>query len=499
MGKEEKDILEGVKKEMEKPHNNRKELLVSPRPVKALKYIIFAIPAIIFFYLIATNFLISHEFNHFYDIGSEKDNYLGPSSRITLPLEDNGTDYRNITNSLVYFSVPIPRGSEKVYLEIRFTGNLSGYSMLLGAKDQESWHYSWNTIFNPSIEKISDRKISPGIYRINPILPNLSLQGVLNAPGIAIGATEELLPVPNNLDFEPSSLNITTSLRGQHTFYLYLNDSLRMEIEKQDLNWYNGSDELGISLYDSKNDIISELVMQDDGITGINKSISRISKGIFMADSLEEGVYRLEFSDFDGLIRSLSFNTGKVVVDKKIYLADSNVFFPGLEKSSTIYTNTSRYGEISFRTWHHNGLQNVVLDDQTIRVKEISNATSIRLLSGFHVITSPKNDIIIENSGYFSFTPGSYFEPFVNRILPVRNDVSWIEENLDYIVTDYAPPLYEEGWYTANTEFFIDDLYLVDNQLSFVISIPLLSGEASGNQVSIDWINITVYKPGSLY
>ncbi len=490
-----------VKEELEKEHIDTKEFLTVPRHVKIIKILLLLlIPLFIFEYLILTNFLISHEFSYFYDIGAEDDNYLTPLDRISESFTNEArVSYRNLTSGLVYFDVPIPRGAEKVKVKVKFKDNFPDSKFILGAKDQEVWHYRWNTLYNPFLDNLSEFYIGSGVYKIS----QKSYYKDFNiSEGFIIGVdtNSKLDIVPRIInDYSADETLITTSLRGGHTFYIYASGDLEIEIKKQDINWYNGSDELDISLLDVNGSLISNLTISDDGVLDNNKLESEIQIGVLKIPNLAEGVYKLEFSNFDGLIREIKINTNKIVVSNKIFLADSDIYIKGIEKPSVLYTEFMRPSEISFKTWHNSALQTVYVNNKKVHINEKINSRIFSGEVGGYTIKSNKNDIIIETLGYFAFSKKSYFEPFKNRVVQIKNDKEWVVNNLDYVITDYFIPKKEGEWVIAETEFYIDDLYIKDNKLSIAFNVPHLSrDEFVDYTIPIDWINITVYKSGIL-
>ena len=146
-------ILEVVKEKI--------NTLNEPLTVKVLKIIIIFIPLFILGYVFYANVIASQDFQYFYDIGAGKENSLSPISRIT-PSINSTPNYRNLTNGLVYFTVPIPRGSDTVSVQVRFKDNFPQRSQFkLGAKDKEEWHYIWRTM-HTSIGRTNDTWIIGG-------------------------------------------------------------------------------------------------------------------------------------------------------------------------------------------------------------------------------------------------------------------------------------------------------------------------------------------------
>ena len=125
------------------------EYVTDLRYIKLIKFAVLIIPLVIFGYLIYNNFIVSQDFTYFYDIGSEKDNYLSPATRISDKIIEEDVNYRNMTGHLVYFNVPIPRGAETIKVQAKFKDNFPKNTKLrFGAKDQEVWHYVYKEVFN---------------------------------------------------------------------------------------------------------------------------------------------------------------------------------------------------------------------------------------------------------------------------------------------------------------------------------------------------------------
>lgn len=147
IAKEEKALEKEIKKDIGGIIDYAKE----PKHIKIIK--IFAILAVIGIigYLLYANFIISQDFNYFYDIGSEQDAkkpYLTPISRVSDIVNEN----REMTDGLVYFTANIPRGSETISVQARFKDNFPNNSLMsIGASDNSTaWHYKYNLIFSTS-------------------------------------------------------------------------------------------------------------------------------------------------------------------------------------------------------------------------------------------------------------------------------------------------------------------------------------------------------------
>ena len=372
--------------------------------------------------------------------------------------------------------------------------------MTIGAKDREEWHYKWNQLYNPALNRLDEFQNKEGVYLINKNKYLLPLDELKYERGVII-ATDNPYPLLPNiiLDYNKTETLINVSLRGGHTFYIYASGDLEVNVKKQDINWYDGSDELQISLYKDEV-LVKNITIPDDGITTVNKSQVKIQTEKITINNLEEGVYKLEFSNFDGLIKEVKLNTNKIVAEI-IFLADNELY--NVEtKPSRLYFESSRAGQIRLMTYHSVGIQNISYMEngvnKTFNFYQEDKPLYMNISAGKYEMSFPKNDIIVSAPAYFSFEKNQYFEPFKQVILPVKNDFDWIENNVDYLVTNYKKPTEDNGWLIAETEFDTkNNLYLKDNQLSLVFNIPHLTNpEFKNYTIPIDWINITVYKPG---
>jgi hypothetical protein len=161
-----------------KSTNTRAKKKNQKKHIKKINYII---PIAILFLVFYQNFLISQEFNHFYDIGSQN-NYLSPDYRISEKIVED-TTYTNLTGHLVYFYVDIPNFSEEVKVQVRFKDNFpEGQKLELGARDQEDWHYTWHELYIPTQEEgWITRETTFNIQEENLTLNKNKLSLVLNS------------------------------------------------------------------------------------------------------------------------------------------------------------------------------------------------------------------------------------------------------------------------------------------------------------------------------
>jgi hypothetical protein len=124
------------------------EHIKEPKHIKILKILVIIIALGVIGFLIYNNFLVSKEFNYFYDIGGEEDAknpYLTPTDRVSDIQMWENISYRNLTWGVVYFYQELPTGSDKIRVNVKFMNTLpKDYRLSIGIKDKEEWSYTYN-------------------------------------------------------------------------------------------------------------------------------------------------------------------------------------------------------------------------------------------------------------------------------------------------------------------------------------------------------------------
>src|SRR3989338_8816915 len=190
-----------------------------PKHIRIIKILIILIPLVILSYLLYAHIFSEREFNYFYDIGGEGDNYLTPLQRISEKFED-GENYRNLTQNLVYFNSPIVPGSKNVKVEVKFSDSFNQDSIFyVGAKDKQVWHYDFKPIYNPSLSDDSNFIYYQGAYKTSDKLDNLKREQILEGTNFVIASDNKLLMKERkDINFSHEISIINTSLRGGHIF-----------------------------------------------------------------------------------------------------------------------------------------------------------------------------------------------------------------------------------------------------------------------------------------
>lgn len=485
-----------------------------------LKVLIILIPLIFLEYILYSNFLMTQNVENFYDIGSEKDNYLSPVGRISDKMTELGVNYRNITNNLVYFDIPIPEHSETVNVSVKFKDNFPENSEFsLGAKDQEDWHYTYNILYRPTIEKLMEKypyekQDDLMLFKLNEKAGNYSIHDFYTNPPSVNLATDQNIIIPDFKipDYQPREFEIKTALRGSQIFYIYIKGNFELEVEKADLNWYEedekGEDTLTMNLYDLNKTLIASETIKDDGEEEKNPDKDNLdtqSKKLSVSN-LKEGVYKLELkNNGDMLITNIKLNQDKIILSQPYFPAQSEAYFNDFEEKSKVYFKAIEPITLTAQTDHDYAAdQTLKINNFELEIKKKSKEYSINLpaYDGFYELTSKKNDVRIKGPEFFSFSQDSWFDPFKGKNIELKQDIDYLEKNADYVLTRYNPVKdLGDGWKLAETSFEISDLYIKANNLNLLFNAPHLAEnkpETNKLYIAIDWINATVHKPALL-
>ncbi len=412
---------------------------------KNIRKILIPLYTVIILYIIYMNITpFGGTTEHKIDIGEESDMkkdsaYLaGPLERITGPLTEGQTNYRDLTHSLVYFNLPANSiyPDSGIELKIRYkVSPANSTKILLGGKDTDEWHYRYMTLYNPSDKYLQDHyphmQECSAVYLYSTENIILDCPGMINSLGSALYPNEPVLA--KNFDksramttYEPSGKNSTLfnySLRGDHTFYTYINNNkLDLKIQKYDQNWYNGSDVLNIRIYGPDNALFANLTIEDDSIgekTGESGPIQEESYHF----TAQKGTYRIVLDDLsvgaDVITKSIEISSGKLVFENRIFTLDPSEF----------HTKAVLPSEIRFTTYHEPFTQDIYLDNRIVSVDNPATTYTAYLMEGARTITIPKGDIIMQSDNYYSPDADSYFEPYRYSFRDYDTYMSLLQKN----------------------------------------------------------------------
>lgn len=256
---------------------------------------------------------------------------------------------------------------------------------------------------------------------------------------------------------ENSKTKIEKTLRGPQDFYVYLSRELAMEIEKSDLNWYDGSDEVKIELRDMDGNIIFDNeIISDDGTTNISKKESEIITKKINKKIDKSGIYQLNISEggkakSDWVIKKITINTNKIIFSEKNNL---------ILDEADLYTETFEPKEVGIYVWHKNAKQDILINSSeqkneeklSISDAELGQWIYTKLEKGSHRIKT-KGDQKIKGTN-FSLSPENYFEPFIYDLTESRSP--------HFILTDFYYSK-EGNWSKISKSLNNDDMEKVNN------------------------------------
>ncbi|MDP2708640.1 MAG: hypothetical protein Q8O93_01115 [bacterium] len=254
--------------------------------------------------------------------------------------------------------------------------------------------------------------------------------------------------------------------RGSYQFYTYIkNEELDYSFDFIDLNLNQDSDPIDIKVY-SPDGLIKTEHLADQGEN------SRRA-GIKIAD-LAEGVYRLSVIANDDIITNgIITAQSEFSLINRVWLASGNNKIPAVFTDSRI---------INAQTSNPASLQKIKAGAGELDLNETYRQISLKAVEPITELGIIKDDIIISGNGVFSFAEGGLLNPSFKTVGP---NLGINEENINYVLTGYKPPVLSVEWQTAEAEFDLTKAYRENGKFQFLISLPGLKAEeaASGQAV----------------
>jgi len=255
---------------------------------------------------------------------------------------------------------------------------------------------------------------------------------------------------------------IDETFRGNIRFVIYLKDTLNLTLGKQDLNYYSGSDEYLIELYDVGNRLVFKDKLSDDGITINSKEKTDPRFETFSVHNLEEGLYSLRLTNLkgdnehpDSTITYIKINTNKIVSTRQIHILTP----------CTLSFELSENTVLKFYVWHREALQTIVIEGTTNRIINLDESSfkkqiPVELPPGKYSL-SVKGDLYVSGTN-FAFTKNSWFQPY--KYTP-------------YVTVSSHRYLGEGDWLLARKIFHSSDIMLYEGK--FIFRLQKRGGEAA--------------------
>jgi len=398
----------------------------------------------------------------------------------------------------VYFSFYSPRGFDTAELTIKYRSHLATATPIIEVgvlRDKlsgqyelqpiendivDSYRFSWSRLEDaPGRLILQKEKYYDDASAFENDLKIGSLKECPGGPTACVAAYNYPLDVvfrlPDYSEISPTVIN--QPLRGAHQFYVYFRPGFwRLAFDFKDLNLDRGQDPITVNVYSGSDKVASQILpdnnpTSDDG-RGEDKSL------IVSGSAAVSGLYRVEIKVSDDIVISkLSSSSDRISFINKIWPvsgSDRLVLFTDASQIGVSTINPVSLGKISFGDAQFNL-------DQTYQQVFFSAA------AGVNKIILNKDDLVLENSGVFAFSPASLINPGVKKI----DRYFAAGDNIKYIVAAYDRPLEDNGVKTARAFLNLKAAEAEDNKYTFLISIPGLDGQiGSDNYLDIEEISL---------
>ncbi|MFH1667657.1 MAG: hypothetical protein ABH884_01365 [Candidatus Komeilibacteria bacterium] len=414
---------------------------------------------------------------------------LYPANRIVI----NDRQWQ-ITQEPIYFTTRMPAPATRVELELVYD-NTCCQSIKAGLQQQSNnqWAYQLQSVNNKHFDDLNWSSISDGQYTLWQKQENYSsiadfmtdLDQLEKVAAYNVDFDQDFV-IANYQDAKESKDN-QLIIRGEYSFYTYVDQQLAIEFEFQDLNRANNEDNIVISVFDLQNHKIYEHSYRDDGYVLDTDPESEPKDINLQIDDLVSGAYRVVVSVSNDIFTTrLTTKQQYLTFINKLYLADSSEYADGLQQitgqPSRLLTNSS---EIRFSTSHRAGLQSIVVNDQQIAIEQLHQYYTITDFAAQKTIDIPQNDILVEGNGLFAFSKAMYFDP-----QSVKKEVIYSEDNYDYFIAKYQKPQQEDGQLVSKVSWPLAGAQIERGQLRFIISAP---GVRNESPLQISSIKIKYY------
>ncbi|HSX39314.1 MAG TPA: hypothetical protein VLI92_01865, partial [Candidatus Saccharimonadales bacterium] len=428
---------------------------------------------------------------------------LGPADRVQLESTESVPVYRQV-DDLIYFSSKMKFAYETAKVKVTFKNANPTQKIYIGYKDQDTWHYTNMLIDDENFNASGWSQVGqfPTLYQKTPKYASAA-DFFSNPPSDAIiglhNFDKESLPYPAITipNYQPSKIPtiITTPIRGSFTFYAYLNkEPFVLDIQKQDLNWYGGADEMSVQVYKDK-DLVYQQGVVDDGVEDASKKalppqlVHIENPG---ADLPEPGVYKIVVeTTTDTVVKSIKTNLHKIVFEGPLFVVENSSNYPTIAKNTKpteLFTNSLL---VKAKTYHSNTLQALYFGENAFYLDQTGVEQTYTPYAGnFYKLTIPKSDVILNGIGYFAFSSDQFFTPSPYHTFNISNadDFKWT----DYILTNYQAPTVQGDYKVAEQDFDISKAVAKNGLLSWIIKAPGL--KTSGGNIIIKDIQVDLYK-----
>ncbi len=388
----------------------------------------------------------------------------------------------------VYFSLSAPRAFDSAEITVKYRDRLSSSTPIVEIgvlRDKLTGRYDLQPLQNslvdryrfswPRLEDANGRLILQAEkYYADPaaFIKDLQAGNLQNCPGgpsSCVATYDYPLDLPFRLPDYSAVLPtvISQPLRGAEQFYAYFPaGAWRLNFNFTDLNLDKGQDPITVNVYSGEKIVATKTLADNNPAPDSGKAEE---KKITLNGQSSSGLYRVEIRVSDDIVMSrLESSSDKISFINRIWPVSGPgrlILFTDASYVGVSTVNPASLGKISF------GGQDFSLDKT---YKQFSFSGS----AGVNKIVLDKDDLVLENSGVFSFSGASLIDPGAKKIDRYFSP----SDNIRYIIAAYERPLEDNGIKTARATLNLKGADNENDKYTFLISIPGLDGANGSSQ-----------------
>lgn len=403
----------------------------------------------------------------------------------------------SITAQPVYMNLRYPRPFREATMALDFR-NDDGLLVQIGPQDQSFESYDLQALDHPQLNKLFDEQhiwSSPSsaegmrLYQkrsASYIYESIAQFATALPDKEQVGYYGVSWPKPYLPDFKARGLANAVSynipLRGSHEFYVATDqDSLRVEIDVQDINNTAGPDAVSLDILDWQGNVLAQTHQDDDG--NVDESGAASTRHTLVAEHVgltQPGVFLVRVSTTsDVIVRRLAVTAPYLVAKGHVSVFGGPAFASefGAETGYPLHlvTNSRVY---TAQTNHRQTSQVIQMGEEALHVEKpfetytyrLSRGRTFSLANGYD-LTLEKGNIELNGRGVFAFDRRAYFSP-TPWLVDESVDIDVL--NLNYIVTDYVAPVRDADTGLMRQTVHIDlrKAYAPEKSLRVQIAVP---------------------------
>ena len=282
----------------------------------------------------------------------------------------------------------------------------------------------------------------------------------------------------------PKEITSTPFIEAGVTAYISVPSpsDLQITITKYDLNVKSGPESVKLTLYNSVEDIIEDIIIPDDGNTDGDAKVGPLQTSTITVDNIKAGIYKIDGGKNDAVIK-IDVNQPYLVIENDMMIRDD---YLGEDTAPyALYTNARKlqipdwYIEKTNQTISLNNKDELILDSSRAQSDDPVKFNLGNPADTFHTIQLEKNFFRIENreseKKYFSFSKSTYFNPDTFVVAQFNPNNLTQEPTTEYIVTDYVNVKRPGDQMVAKINFNLkDNVYFTDDIITFSLYAPNL-------------------------